>query len=200
MLSKIKERWITQTPSVQMNKKWTDCWQNTHTHTNTGFRSNTMSSLLSILHKTAHALEVGSPKPARNKHESDYVWQGLQQKILSPPKKPIICTWKSTGTFLAVTEQTFSRYTWLKIHVFRFRLNCTWKWLKTVVPLLYGQSERVHLSAYLFLWHFGAGGSRQTSFSNRWSIIYHHWATMFSFMPSIISWGLWWNEIALKQN
>lgn len=55
-----------------------------NTHTHMGFHSYTMSSLLSIPHKTAHSLEVGSPKPVRNKHESDYVWQGLQQKILFP--------------------------------------------------------------------------------------------------------------------
>lgn len=42
-------------------------------HTHMGIHSYTMSSLLSILHKTAHSLEVGSPKPVRNKHESDYV-------------------------------------------------------------------------------------------------------------------------------
>lgn len=44
-----------------------------NTHTHMGFHSYTMSSLLSILHKTAYSLEVGSPKPVRNKHESDYV-------------------------------------------------------------------------------------------------------------------------------
>lgn len=44
-----------------------------NTHTHMGFHSYTMSSLLSILHKTAHSLEAGSPKPVRNKHESDYV-------------------------------------------------------------------------------------------------------------------------------
>lgn len=50
-----------------------------------GFHSNTMSSLLSILHETPRSPEVGSHKPMRNRqHESDYLWQGIQQKILSP--------------------------------------------------------------------------------------------------------------------
>lgn len=52
-----------------------------------GFHHNTMSSSLSIQQETPRSPEAGSDEPVRNRqHESDYLWQGLQLKILSPQK------------------------------------------------------------------------------------------------------------------
>lgn len=71
---------------MQSVARWTDC-EGCDFPPPSGFHSNTMSSLLSTLDETLCSPEVGSRKLVRNRqHESDFLWQGIQQKILSPQK------------------------------------------------------------------------------------------------------------------
>lgn len=178
-----------------------------NTHSHMGFHSNTMSSLLSILHKTAHSLEVGSPKPVRNKHESDYVWQGLQQKILSPQKNYMHLE-DYSNIFCSTRTHNFQGHVVeiQEILVFRFRLNCTWKWLKTVVLLLHpipyiiGERAFICVSIPLTFW---CRWIETDLISNRWSTIYHHWATMFfqalnHILEDYDEMELLWNEMRTK--